>query len=260
MFYAGYVDERVVERLPLLLKSAKVRDRKITQDLGSFPGVINNQNWHFMTRTEFIVFPINQYFQKTAFRQARELINNGRNIIFWEIHEDEITGELIDSFLVYSKREIHSSKFDHQSSRIFTKLVASVRTTNLSIWETTLKEITKSKFTNYLELITKNKRFQDTIDSLFETIDATVDPYLKTKEQRIQKLTYVLLFSQNPTTEDLRQTFGDDAEFKAEIVVDKWKKVFKLELDYHSLFIPLDIETYGDIEFFEDVVHQYQEI
>jgi len=245
MFYAGYLDDKVVERLPFILKRAKFKPREIKADFSD--PVIERENFHNQLQNNIIiVYPINQYFQKKAFRQAFNLINKGFTVLFIDFESEN------ESFISFHKREIHSHSFHSIKDRKIFRLFLYNQKIPTNMWYETLVEITNKELAYKYSKLLKKEKFKETVDRLFDSIDATVTG----KHQYYQKLIYLLLFKKNPDPAMLKEQFGDDKKFKAETIASQWKLVLDVNLNSTELYQEFEYETFGDMDYFEDIAYK----
>ena len=248
MIYAGYVNDEVVARLPLLLKSARINpDRKLQFDYQSFDkndyidhGVdrVRISSFELLDRVVstdiFVVVPINQYFGRHAYMHAIKMIKSNYTMIFID--------ESYEQYLVMHQGNVFTKNYKND---IFFKLEQSVLP-YVNPWKDALTEVLSGdwKLANkYMDMLKNNTRFKNDIDMLFSTIDATVIP----KNEMIQKLIYVLQFTKYSDESMLKETFGDDAMYKAEIVTKTWHKLFGIYLNPESIAVVYEAELM-DIE------------
>lgn len=250
MLYAGYVNSKVVERLPSLLESAKINpNRKIQYDFGSFgeptnPFTFKELETLSLPKNIFIIVPINQFFGRNQFSQSIRMIKDNYTMIFTNIESDEPL-----KFLVMHQGKVFSQHFTHEDT-LFHKLAMS-QLPRINPWYEALVEVldnNRKTAYQYLlmlnggrkgdEIIKPNQKFKQDIERLFDTIDATVHG----KNQLLQKLVYVLQFTKYGDTSLLKETYGDDALFKAETVAGQWKKSFNLLIDETDIAVVYEAE------------------
>ena len=287
MLYLGYVDNKVVERLPSLLELAKINPNKeIKYDFGSFDGMRldNFLDYEALPKDLFIIFPINQFFRKKAFVKALELIRLNRTVIFCNVDytpEDTNTHQSneepkevtlayllekarkkettphVHEFLVIHNGNVHTKQYKPESNTYF-KLESSTYP-RVDPWYESIVELTNNRklALKFIKDLKDNHKFRSDIEMLFETLDATIIG----KNQLIQKLMYVLQFTKYADTYMLKETYGDDALYKAQTVIGMWKNTFNLEMDAESIAIVyepeyLDLEIIDRLNFEDNLTYE----
>ena len=255
MFYAGYISSKVVERLPSLLESAKINpNRKIQYDFGSFgepdnPFTFKELETLNLNRNVFIIVPLNQFFGRNQLKQSFRMIKNNYTMIFTNIEKDEPL-----QYVVFHQGKVFSQYFTHENRLL--QILSLSQLPPVNPWYEALVEVldnNRKTAYQYLlmlnggrqgdKVIKPNEKFKQDIERLFNTIDATVQG----KNQLLQKLVYVLQFTKYGDTSLLKETFGDDALFKAETVAGQWKKTFNLLIDETDIAVIYEAELL-DIE------------
>lgn len=249
MLYAGYVNGKVVERLPSLLEKAKINpDRKIQYDFGSFsepdnPFTFKELETLSLNRNIFIIVPINQFFGRNQLSQSIRMIKDNYTMIFTNIENDEPL-----KFVVFHQGEVFSQQYTHEDT-LFHRLSMS-QLPPVNPWYEALVEVIGNRQTAYQyllmlnggrkgeEVVKPNTKFRQDIERLFDTIDARVYG----RDQLLQKLVYVLQFTKYGDSSQLKETFGDDAMYKAETVIGQWKKSFNLLMDEKDIAVIYEAE------------------
>ena len=249
MLYAGYVNGKVVERLPSLLEKAKINpDRKIQYDFGSFgepnnPFTFRELETLNLNRNVFIIVPINQFFGRKQLRQSFKMIKDNYTMIFTNIESDENL-----KFVVFHQGKVFSQHFSHEDRLL--QILSLSQLPQVNPWYEALVEVLDNRTTAYQYLlminggrkgdlvVEPNEKFKQDIERLFDTIDAKVYG----RDKILQKLVYVLQFTKYGDTSQLKETFGDDALYKAENVVNQWKKSFNLLMDEKDIAIIYEAE------------------
>lgn len=255
MIYAGYMNEEVAEMLPQILAKAKINpDRKVQYDYSSFEtdAFITNEDRVRISRFElldrivstkiFIIVPINQYFGRHQYIHALKMLKQNYTMIFITEEQD---------FLVMHNNQVFSK------SKNLPDILFKIENSNLRYVNPYTQALTEVldgnwKLANkYVAMLKTNTKFKTDIEMLFNTIDATVAG----KELMIQKLIYVLQFTKYQDSYMLKETFGDDALYKAETVMSNWKQKFNVHMDPNDIAIVYEAELI-DIEIIDRMVVQ----